>query len=55
MGLSWNRRKRIGKGANLNLSKSGASVSKKLGPVSVSSRGRGSVRLGKGVRFRFKI
>lgn len=55
MGLTWNKRKRLGKGASLNLSKSGASVSKKAGPVSISSRGRGSVRLGKGVRFRFKI
>lgn len=55
MGLTWNKRKRIGKGTNINLSKSGASVSKKAGPISVSSRGRGSVRLGKGVRFRFKI
>lgn len=55
MGLVFNRRKRLGKGATVNLSKSGASVTKRKGPVSVSSRGRGSVRLGKGVSFKFKI
>lgn len=52
MGLIWNKRKRIGKGTNLNLSKSGASVSKKAGPLTVSSRGKASVRLGKGLRFK---
>lgn len=52
MGLIWNRRKRVGRGTNVNLSKSGASVSKRVGPVTVSSRGRASVRLGKGLRFK---
>jgi hypothetical protein len=55
MGIVFQRRKRIGKGTNLNLSKSGASVSKRAGRVTVSSRGRGSVRLAKGISFRFKI
>lgn len=53
MGLIFNRRKALGKGANLNVSAKGASVSKKVGPVSVNSRGRASIRVGKG--FRFKI
>ena len=55
MGLVFYRRKRIGRGFNLNLSKSGASVSKKVGPLSVSSQGRGSIRLGKGFSWRFKL
>lgn len=55
MGILFQRRKRIAKGTNLNVSKSGASVSKKAGRISVSSRGRGSVRLAKGVSFRFKL
>lgn len=49
----FNRRKKIGKGTSLNLSKSGASISKKLGPVTLNSRGKGSLRLGKGKSFRF--
>lgn len=55
MGLVFNRRKRMGKGTSLNVSKSGASVSKRAGRVTVNSRGRGSVRIAKGIRFRFKI
>lgn len=53
MAFRFNRRKRIGKGTFLNVSKSGVSVSKKLGPVTLNSRGKGSVRLGKGKSFRF--
>jgi hypothetical protein len=55
MGLVWRSRKRLGSGTWLNLSKSGATVSKRVGPVSVSSRRRGSIRLGKGLSFRFKL
>ncbi len=55
MGFVWNKRKRLGRRSTLNLSKSRASVSRRLGPVTVSTRGRGSVRLGKGLGFRFKL
>ena len=55
MGFVFSRRKRIAKGTNLNLSKSGASVSKKVGRVTVSSRGRGRIRIAKGLSFRFKL
>lgn len=55
MGIIFRRRKTIANGTALNLSKTGASVSKKSGPLSISSRGRGSVRLGKGISFRFKL
>lgn len=54
MGFTFQRRKKV-KGATVNLSKSGGSVSKKSGPVTVNSRGRGSVRIARGVSFRFKL
>lgn len=53
MGFSFSKRKSLGKGKTVNVSKSGVSVSKKAGPLSVNSRGKTSVRLGKGVRFKF--
>ena len=55
MGFTFQRRKKITNGTNLNVSKSGASVSKKKGPVTMNSRGRGSVRVAKGLSFRFKL
>jgi len=55
MGLVFSRRKRLGHGVNLNLSKSGASVAKKVGRVTLSTRGRGSIRIAKGLSFRFKL
>lgn len=55
MGFQFSKRKKLGKTTALNLSKSGASVSKKAGRVTVNSRGRGSVRLAKGLSFRFKL
>jgi hypothetical protein len=55
MGFVFRSRKRIGKGRYLNLSKSGASVSQRVGRVSLSSRGRGSIRLLKGLSYRFKL
>ena len=55
MGLVFYRRKRLGRSTFLNLSRSGASVSKRVGRLSLSSRGRGSIRLGKGLSWRFKL
>jgi hypothetical protein len=55
VGFVFSRRKRIGKGLNLNVSKSGASLSKKARRVTVNSRGRASVRIAKGLSFRFKL
>lgn len=55
MGFVFRKRKSLGRNAWVNLSKSGASVSKRAGRVTVSSRGRGSVRLFKGLSFRFKL
>jgi hypothetical protein len=55
MGMQFKKRKKIGKNTHLNISKSGASVSHKAGPVSMSSRGHVSIRLGKGISFRKKL
>lgn len=53
MGLVFRKRIKTGKRTGVNLSKSGASVSRRGKRVSVSSKGRGSIRLGKGVSWRF--
>jgi hypothetical protein len=53
MGFYIRRRRRLGRSSWVNLSKSGVSVSKRVGPVTVNSRGRVRVRLFKGVGWRF--
>jgi hypothetical protein len=55
MGLIFRKTKSVGKTTKVNLSKSGASVSKKAGPLTVNSRGNVSVRVAKGVSFRKKL
>jgi hypothetical protein len=52
MGLIFNRRKKLGKRMTLNFSKSGVSLSRKMGPLTVNSRGRARIRLGKGLSFK---
>jgi hypothetical protein len=54
MGLVFRKRVRTGKNSWMNLSKSGASISRRSGPVTVNSRGQVRVRLGKGVSWRLK-
>lgn len=53
MGLNYRRRVRTGRTSWLNLSKSGVSASKRLGRLTVNSRGGGSFRIAKGLSFRF--
>jgi hypothetical protein len=55
MGLIYRRRIALSKTAHVNVSKSGVSATKKIGRVSLNTRGRGSIRLGKGLSFRFKL
>jgi hypothetical protein len=55
MGIFFRKTKRVGKNTNVNLSKSGVSVSRKAGPVRVNSRGNVSIRLAKGVSIRKKL
>lgn len=52
MGFYIRKRVRLGKGTWLNISKRGISASKRIGPLTVNSRGRTSLRLGKGIGYR---
>ena len=54
MGFTFRRSFGVGRGMRLNLSKRAASVSKRVGPVTLNSRGRYSVRLMKGLSYRGK-
>lgn len=51
MGWLFNKKVRVAKDTNLNLS-SGASVSKKVGAVTVNSRGKASIRLAPGLSIK---
>ncbi|MBO6232994.1 MAG: DUF4236 domain-containing protein [Clostridia bacterium] len=51
MGFSFFKRIKIFKDTYLNISKSGVSVSKKMGPVTVNTKGKASVNLGNGLRY----
>lgn len=55
MGFTFRKSKRLGRSTTASVSKSGPSVSQRAGRISVSSRGRGAIRLGKGLGFRFKL
>lgn len=53
MGLRIQRKMKVGKKSHINISNSGASVSVKVGRVTLNSRGRNSIRLSKGLSFKF--
>jgi len=53
MGFVFRKSFGLGRGTRLHLSNSGASVSKRIGRLTVNSRGRGSIRLLPGLSFRF--
>lgn len=55
MGFFFRKRKKLGKNTSMNISQSGVSFSRKAGPLTFNSRGRGSIRLGKGKSWRFKL
>jgi hypothetical protein len=52
MGFIFRKRVRAGKRSWFNISKSGVSGSTRVGPFTVNSRGKGSVRLGNGLSYR---
>lgn len=52
MGLLFRKSIRAGKNTRVNLSGSGASVTHRVGPIGINSRGRITIRLGKGISFR---
>jgi len=52
MGFSYRKRIRTGRRSWLNISKRGVSGSARFGPFTANSRGRTSLRLGKGLSYR---
>ena len=55
MGLQYRRRVRVGPDSWVNVSKSGLSLSKRRGRVTVNSRGGVFVRLARGLFYRGKL
>ena len=51
MGFRVNRRISLGKNVRVNIGKRGVSVSVKMGPVTVNSRGRKTIHVAKGVSY----
>jgi hypothetical protein len=52
MELIYRRSRRLGRRSRINYGTGGASVSYRLGPLTVNSRGRVSLRLGRGLSWR---
>lgn len=52
MGLSFKKRIKIGNGLYLNVSKSGVSISKKIGNTTINSRGTTTINLGNGLTYK---
>lgn len=52
MGVSFRKRVKIGDGTYLNISKSGVSVSKKVGKTTINSKGTATINLGNGMVYR---
>lgn len=55
MPFSYRKRVKLGRGLFGNISGNGASISRRKGRVTVSSRGRFSVRLLRGLSWRGKV
>jgi hypothetical protein len=53
MGLVYRRRKHLTPNTWLNLSRRGASVSKRAGRVTLNTRGGGSIRIARGLSYRW--
>lgn len=52
MGISYRKRIKIGDDTYLNISKSGISVSKKVGRTTINSRGTTTMSFGNGMTYR---
>lgn len=56
MGLIFRRRLRVDDDTHVNVSGSGLSLTRRLGPVTVNTRGQGTLRLGvKGLAWKFRL
>ena len=54
MGFRYRKRINLGGGKSINLSKSGPSMSQRIGPFTFNSRGRSTVRFGNGMSYSSK-
>lgn len=52
VGLSFRKTIKLCRNTRLNVSKSGISASRKAGPITINSRGKVTIRLGKGLTWR---
>lgn len=52
MGLIFRKTKKLGRNTRAYATKSGVSVTRKFGPLSINSRGRVTLRLFKGMSWR---
>lgn len=52
MGIIFRRSTKVGRNGRVNWSKSGASYSHKIGPFTINTRGRVTLRLGRGFSIR---
>lgn len=52
MGITFRKRKKVGKNSWINISGSGVSASTKVGPITLNSRGGVYVKLPGGLSFR---
>lgn len=52
MGFSFHKRIKIRNGTFLNISKSGLSISQKVGKTTINSKGKMTVNLGNGLIYR---
>lgn len=55
MGLNFRKRIATTPTTAVNVSKTGGSVSKRVGRVTLNTRGTGRIRIAKGLSFRFKL
>jgi hypothetical protein len=54
MGLFYRRTRSLGGGRRLTVTNRGVGVSQRVGRLSLSSRGRGSLRIAPGLSLRFR-
>lgn len=55
MGISYRKRIKIGNSTFLNVSKSGISVSQKIGKITINSKGTTTINFGNGLIYRTSI
>jgi hypothetical protein len=53
VGFTYRRRKKVGRNSWVNVSKRGASLSNRSGCLTLNSRGGGSIRVARGLSYRF--